>query len=546
MRSLIWITVAACSSSSFPEARFTNATPVRVVNDRQNVATPPSHREFRFLYYHFEGSVRRPLVAPFEVERKKRSLGVNALDEVPDSTWFTNRLGVRELTPDEIRRGPTTIDNPAKHVPWTVLGKKSTGISLGYLVKDARGEQFLVKFDAKTLPETETASHVITGRLLWAAGYNVTEDFIANVRREDLRVAPNASWKDDAGIRRKLTERVLDEELAKMYHRRDGRLRAMASRWLSGRALGGHPGSGVRHDDPNDKIPHERRRDLRGARPIFAWLDNVDVKESNTIDVWVQDPADPSRHFVRHYFIDFGKSLGTMARQAHDDTRAYEYAFDMPEMYGSLISLGTKPNEWSDRRAPSYVGLGLFEKNIDPRRWKPYTPAYQPFLETDRFDYFWGAKLIQRFTPEQLRAAVDVGELSDPRTADYLVEALLARRQVIGAYAFSRVQPIDNVSAAPGAAFCFDDLGVVYRLGSVPERYVVTAYDRAGRQIGAAQTVDSTPSGHACTGQLPLAGGADRYTIWRLRTPGSAGHTYVHVARDPARDSMRVIGLWRE
>src|SRR5262245_13291748 len=35
-----------------------------------------------------------------------RAQNVNTIDEVPDSSWFTNRIGTRALTIDEIVRGP--------------------------------------------------------------------------------------------------------------------------------------------------------------------------------------------------------------------------------------------------------------------------------------------------------------------------------------------------------------------------------------------------------------------------------------------------------
>jgi len=45
------------------------------------------------------------------------------------------------------------------------------------------------------------------------------------------------------------------------------------SRLLEGKPIGGPPFTGTRPDDPNDRIPHEQRRDLRGLASIFAWLD---------------------------------------------------------------------------------------------------------------------------------------------------------------------------------------------------------------------------------------------------------------------------------
>ena len=38
--------------------------------------------------------------------RNVRAMNVNTLDEVPDSSWFTNRIGRREIPLDELVRGP--------------------------------------------------------------------------------------------------------------------------------------------------------------------------------------------------------------------------------------------------------------------------------------------------------------------------------------------------------------------------------------------------------------------------------------------------------
>ncbi len=38
-----------------------------------------------------------------------RAGNVNTIDEVPDSSWFTNRIGARPLTADEIARGPNSV-----------------------------------------------------------------------------------------------------------------------------------------------------------------------------------------------------------------------------------------------------------------------------------------------------------------------------------------------------------------------------------------------------------------------------------------------------
>ena len=41
-----------------------------------------------------------------------RAGNVNTIDEVPDSSWFTNRIGARPVSIDEAVRGPLTGDGP--------------------------------------------------------------------------------------------------------------------------------------------------------------------------------------------------------------------------------------------------------------------------------------------------------------------------------------------------------------------------------------------------------------------------------------------------
>ena len=49
-----------------------------------------------------------------------RALNVNTIDEVPDSSWFINRIGVRPMAIAEILRGANKFD-PAEAVEWDTL-----------------------------------------------------------------------------------------------------------------------------------------------------------------------------------------------------------------------------------------------------------------------------------------------------------------------------------------------------------------------------------------------------------------------------------------
>ena len=551
--ALVLVLAGCAAPAALPAVRFASAPPVRVVDDRRDVPSPPAPRRIALLLYHFDGTFFRRIARALELPRPRRALGVNALDEVPDSTWFTNRIGVREVSLAELRAGPAVVGSPEPHKPWTILSTKVGGKTIGFIMVDARGERFLLKFDRAGFPELETAADVITGKLLWAIGYNVPEDHIVHFRPEELVLAPDAEIKDVFGNVRRLTRAHLDGELAKVVIAPDGRIRGLVSHFLAGKPLGGHPGEGVRGDDPNDRISHELRRDLRGTYAIFAWLDHGDIKEDNSLDMWVADPADPSRHHVKHYLVDFGLSLGTMATLARDRRRSLEYKVDFASMVPPLVSLGLWRRPWENRSAPDLRGVGLFEADTyAPGAWHPMTPAYVPFLTADRFDHFWGAKLLIRFTRAQIRAVVETAQLSDPRAVDYLTDTLVARQRATAHHWFARVSPLDRfevIVAGGGHALCFDDLTLTYHLAlaGTATRYVIASHDRDGRPIGARRAVRASASGRTCTPPLELSSGGDGYTMVRIdtRRPGVDAGIVVHLARAPGDGSPGIIGLWR-
>lgn len=539
--------LAGCgASAAIPGVRYANEPPVEVVNDRRDVTEPPKPLAYERYLDNFDGSFHRLVTHKLELERPERARGVNAMDEVPDSTWFTNRLGVRDIPPEHLIEIPGSVGTPEAHTPWTILSSKVGGLSVGFIIEDARGEKFLLKFDPKGFPEAETAAQVIIGRLLWALGYNVTDDYVVRIRKDDLVLAPDAKVKDPSGASFPLDERELAARLARVDVGRDGTMRALASRYLDGKPLGGHPAEGVRADDPNDLIPHQLRRDLRGTAAIFAWLDSVDLHLGNTLDMYVADPADPDHHYVKHYFIDFGIGLGFGATKNHNLRYGYEYEVDWRAMARTLVSFGLVQRAWEDRTKPPYRGVGMLDVDkYDPGSWKPLSQMYTPVRVADRFDKFWGAKLVMKLSRDHIRAAVAAAKLSDPRAAAWLANALVARQRKTARYWFARVAPLD-APTIEGGRLCFDDLALAYGFARARDtRYRVTYFDRNGARLGRAYVVAAT-AGTACS-PLVLSTGHDSYTVVRIdtRRPSFGGTTYVHVAREPRSLAPRVIGLWR-
>jgi hypothetical protein len=517
------------------------------VNDRRDVPKPPAEREFVRSLYNFDGQFHRRITRALELHRPQRAQGINALDEVPDSTWFTNRVGVRDVSPEEIAAAPGGAGSPEAHKPWTIVSTKAGGATVGFVIKDARGKQFLLKFDPLGHPEAETATQVIMGKLIWAFGFNVTEDYVIYVDKRDLVLARNAVIKDPFGNKRPLDQRELDKRLATIEQAPDGRIRALASAWLDGKPLGGHPFEGVRRDDPNDRIPHELRRDLRGAYALFSWLDHNDIHAGNMLDVWVADPDDPKRHYVKHYWIDYGIGLGFGAAKNREPRFGYEFYLDFRLIVRHLLFLGAGGRPWADRTRPELRGVGLYETKLyDPGSWVSSTPAYIPIYVADRIDKFWASKIIMRFTREQIRAAVDSAKLSDPRAAAWLTDALIERQRKTARYWFERVNPLEEF-AVDAKSLCFKDLAIVYAFAPVrTTRYVVEFLDRNGNPVGTTKLA-AAASGVSCA-KLELASGGEGYTIARITTRRRdfTRSTFVHIARDPTTAVPRVIGIWRQ
>ena len=100
-----------------------------------------------------------------------RARNINTIDEVPDSSWFTNRIGARPLTAEEILKGPVPGPAPVA-TTWTITREKSAGAAAGFTARDANGETWFVSFDSPSNPDGATAALIVSTRLFWALGYN--------------------------------------------------------------------------------------------------------------------------------------------------------------------------------------------------------------------------------------------------------------------------------------------------------------------------------------------------------------------------------------
>src|SRR6185436_20944255 len=113
-----------------------------------------------------------------------RAESINSIDEVPDSSWFTNRASV---TPAEALRGPGDDTGPAPGK--LTVSRKANGISPGFTITDSRGTRYFVKFDPPGLPELGTGAEAVVTRLFHVLGYHVPQATVGTLRRENLVIA---------------------------------------------------------------------------------------------------------------------------------------------------------------------------------------------------------------------------------------------------------------------------------------------------------------------------------------------------------------------
>src|SRR5688572_12334849 len=119
-----------------------------------------------------------PRFGRLAVGNSKPAANVNALDEVPDSSWFTNRHALRPMKVEQLVRGPNRGD-PPDLTRATITKAKMEGVTPGLQLTDTKGNDYIIKFDLKNYPELQSGAEVISTKILYASGYNVPENYIA-------------------------------------------------------------------------------------------------------------------------------------------------------------------------------------------------------------------------------------------------------------------------------------------------------------------------------------------------------------------------------
>ena len=428
---------------------------------------------------------------------------MNTLDEVPDSSWFTNRIGVRRMTVAEIVRGPNKFER-LEAEDWVVVrGKGPTGFHPGFRAEHAGdpGQVYQLEVDPPGRPQMASGAELVGTLIYHALGYHVEDVYNIRVDPAKLRISDKATIRDASGVRA-FTQRDLDNILRQAARDRDGRVYMSATRFVEGETIGQFEYYGTRRDDPNDIHPHEHRRELRGNRVFAAWLAHDDSRAVNTLDMLVT--ANGRKH-VRHYMYDFGAILGSATRFAEPATNNHEYFLDKKASVPSLFSLGLAiPRYLRIDRPDEPPSAGAFDSAaFDPQRWKANYPN-PAFANMRADDAFWAARLVSQFSDEAIRAVVGQVKFDDPQATEYLSRVLIERRNAVARVWLNGVNPIVDVNLASDGTLTFTNAAVAAGAATPGTSYTVS-WARFDNGSGRLEPVGATSSVTEARAAAPLS-----------------------------------------
>ena len=536
----VCVALAAAAVAGANGPKFYSDDPISRIVDSQD-ASGVQEREIDLIYDSLENSFTWPGDRTPDV----RAQNLNTIDEVPDSNWFTNRLGARSITVDELLTGPDTTAGPAPGA-WTVIAAKNDGVTPGFTVRDSTGQVWFIKFDPPGNRAMATGTEVVVTKLFWALGYYVPEVHLAALQPGELAIDDSATITPPSGNERPFRQSDIRAMLRKAHRDPDGSYRVIASKALDGRPVGGFRFYGTRSDDPNDVIPHEHRRELRGYGTFAAWVNHVDSKSINTLDTVIEQDG---RQVVRHHLLDFGSTVGSAGVYPREAFEGWEYLVDGKKALAGIPTFGFYIKDWRTipiYRARSVGAFPMDNTTWDPERWRPRY-ANSAFRSARLDDKFWAARRLQGFTDEMLKAVTRVGQFGDPPSEEMLAKSLIDRRDAIVRRYLAAVNPITDVRLASPGSLTFRNAAVDAGVAPAPAEYVVQwlRFDNATGATTVIGTTSTTSTSAKAPADLPSAAGSYiRAEISAKGGPESwASPVFAYFVREGA--GWKVIGFER-
>ena len=488
-RSLGLLLLLLLSGCAAGLQRFPLKEPMARDDDQRPVKREPKEYYSPLIWDAVDQTVFRPITRFFAVDAGGEAINVNALDEVPDSSWFQNRIASGDV--ETLTRGPCELPPLDPDKGFTVVGAKPNGANPGFTV-EVDGKKYMMKFEHWRQAERATSADVMGSRIYHAAGFNGPCNRVVFFRRDQLKIKPGVTGKDATGKKVKITPEVIAEMLKNVSRTADGRYRASVSLFLEGKPLGPFRFHGTRKDDPNDVVPHEDRRELRASKLLAAWISHFDAREQNSLDMWIEVPGGG---IVRHHFLDWGDCFGSLVTKGRLAPRiGHTYYLHFGHILADLISFGVPQRPWDGARfGPAGAIWGYFNiEDFVPDAWLAGYPN-PAFNRMTEHDAAWMARIMAHFSDELVRSIMEEARIQNPVSRRELLRTLLGRRdKILRRYlgSLSALAKPRLVQGDAGQELCLEDLAVRARIA-----------ERGGRQYGArawsGPRLQSVPMGEA-------------------------------------------------
>ncbi len=239
--------------------------------------------------------------------------------------------------------------------------------------------------------------------------------------------------------------------------------------------------------------------------------------------------------------MDFGSTFGSGSVEIQFPHLSYYYWLDLGEMRDQFTGFGFRTPTYRDvewPEFPKYEAAGRWEAaSFEPHAWKNDYPNPAFVRMTDR-DAFWAAKILMRFTEEELLAIVKTGEFSDPDVEAYFHEVLVERQQKTGGFYLDRVNPLDGFVLSSGG-LAWTNLAEDYGFASTGTEYEVfrSVYDNG---VDDARTVGNPVRSARSSAALPDAVtlGDETYLMAEIRSD----HPEFPAWASPVRVYLRAAG----
>ena len=287
--------------------------------------------------------------------------------------------------------------------------------------------------------------------------------------------------------------------------------------------------------------------------PKFFQVDSYG-EEQNSMATWMAtNPKDrTSSGYVRHWYIDLGDCFGSeWALDAVSRRLGHAYLLDFSYMLKDFATLGAIERPWDRaRRTPGAKNFGYFsERDFEPELWRGEYPNPAFGRMTER-DGAWATRIIARFTADDIRAAVGVGNFTNLAHTEFLVRVLLARQRSLLMRYFSKLSPLVDVQLS-GRRLCATDLARDNKI-FMPTAFLYRAELRRGTAAAVTVKAVAGPRGETCvelgSSSIPRSvpdESPERYLRLQGHNGVAPGPLVVHFYDLGADRGLRLVGIER-